>query len=190
MDETREDLAIAFLGRTTPMTDPGRRRLALRLFLRVTTMSDRFRHLVLDMAHHHLRCDNRRLLIDQKRTPGVIDLVDLQLLRKLVFGAGGQYADQVDPVTASFLLKLDRAPFSFAEPKAWKRLFLQALSLCLLRDREGEAGAGTIDETAAASLIQSIEAGGTGANTAALLELLSNKTSGLPPALEALAAKK
>jgi len=132
LTDTAEERLFEAAGDENPITDPGFRHLLLRLLLRATKVSNRFQRQVLDMVQHHLMHDEQRLLIDLPRQPGTIDIVDLQLIRKLVYGAGGQYDRPIDQSTVNFLIELDQPSFTVIDQEAWRRFFRKAMSLHLV----------------------------------------------------------
>lgn len=134
LTDIAETRLLDAIGDEDPIINSGHRHLALRLLLRATEVSERFRRLVLNMVQHHLMHDSQRLLIDLSRQPGTIDIVDLQLIRKLVFGAGGQYDRPIDQSTANFLIELDQPCFTVIDQDAWRRLFRKAMSLHLVEN--------------------------------------------------------
>ena len=185
LSDTAEEQLLKALGETTPIMDPGCRRLVLRLMFRATKVSKRFEDLVLQMVYHHLTNDDRRLLVDLPRQPGHIDIVDLQLIRKLVYGAGGQYPMEVSRGGAEFLLRLDRDSFRFVDAEAWRQLLMKAISLHLVGVTPiDERSHIQIDEAAARWFVEQIDGGRTGRNTASLISLLRNQFENLPSCIE------
>lgn len=186
--EAEQDL-IDMIGDQTPIVDLGLRRLVLRLLFRSTETSERFQRLAFDMVHHHLMQDRCRLLIDLPRQAGTVDIVDLQLIRKLIYGAGGQYPRPVSRVAVDFLLDLDQTSPAFIDQAAWQHLFLKAMSHHLINDQDQRDHADIeIDEGAALWLAERIEAGRTGPNTNSLVQLLAQEISYVPPCLATLLA--
>ncbi len=187
----KEDFLFDVIGEVIPMTDLGHRRLALRLLLRATHVSPRHQRLVFDTVLHHLMHEDRRLLIDLERQAGSVDVLDLHLIRKLVYGAGGQYQGKIDRMTADFLLSLDQARLDFVDPLAWQHLFLKAMSLHLVMNRTHRNGIkGQIDDEAAGWLIEQIEAGRSGRHTTSLIRHLGQNVGSLPDCLNRLVSDR
>lgn len=187
LTDNAEDRLFGAIGEGAPIIDLGHRRLMLRLLLRATKVSERYRRLVFDTVHHHLMHDQRRLLIDLPRQAGAIDVVDLQLIRKLIRGAGGQYPCAIGRAAADFLLILDQAPLAFSDQDGWRKLFLKAMSHHLVSNPPHQNHTpGQIDENAAKWLAEQIKAGRSGFNTNALISHLADIAKCLPKCLEAL----
>ena len=184
-----EDRLFEIIGDGDPITDIGFRHLVLRLLFRATDVSERFRNAVLTLVHHHLMHDDQRLLIDLPRQAGTIDIVDLQLVRKLAFGAGGQYDRPIERSVADFLLLLDQGAFTVIEKEAWHRLFIKAMTRHLLGPPILEEQAvDEIDEDASQWLVEQINAGRSGRTMAALIQHLIDQGPCLPPSLQTSAA--
>ena len=184
-----EDQLLKLVGGRSPITDLGHRQLILRIFFRSTEVSERYRGLVLDMAHHHLMHDDRRLLADLPRQAGTIDIVDLQLIRRLVFGAGGQYACSVDRATANFLLDLDQPSFTMIDQEAWRHLYVKGMSIHLVGSTSLEDHVRSErDNRASAWLAEQCNAGRSGRHASALIQHLIDQGNDLAPNLRALVA--
>ena len=175
LEPAAEQMLIDAIGDDRPVIDPGHRRLSLRLHLRMTDPSERYQRLVLDMMRHHLLHDRTRLLVDLPRSPGTVDPVDLQLIRKLVLGAGAQDPGPISRVAAGFLLDIDEAPLTITDEATWKTFLLQVLSRHLsLEPTEERAHSLPRDDDAAAWLKGRIEAGREGRNAGTIQDLLKD----------------
>ncbi len=183
--DAMEDRLLTSIGASAPIMDLGHRRLALRLFLRATKVSKHYQQLVFDTVHHHLLHDDRRLLIDLQRQAGSIDIIDLQLVRKLIYGAGGQYPVKIGQTAADFLLKLDLPSFSIASPDMWQDLISKAMCLYLTMDclRPGESRR-QIDDDSVSWFAEQLTAGRSGSSTATVIAHLAREVDDLPPQLE------
>ncbi len=186
LHEAMEDRLLASIGASAPILDPGHQRLALRLFLRAADVSQRYRQLVLDTVHHHLQHDDHRLLSDLQRQAGSIDVIDLQLIRKLIYGAGGQYPVKIGQITADFLLKLDSPPFSFSSLDMWQSFFSKAMGHYFAADplRPDETS-DRIDNDSVRWFAEQLAAGHSGPGTATVVAHLVREVECLPPQLEA-----
>jgi hypothetical protein len=171
-----EDLLLDAAGERAPIVDAGHRRLLLRLLLRATRVSERYQRLVFDMVRHHLAHDRRRLLIDLPREPGTVDLVDLQLIRKLIFGAGGHDAEKVARAPVALLLEIDRTIAAITDPDAFGHLLERVLPLHLaLGPGDGPAVEAGVDQDAADWLKAQVEAGRTGPRSTSLIASLTER---------------
>lgn len=124
-------ILLAWLGEGTPVADIGERRLILRLLLKADDVPERFERRVLDALSENLLEHSERWLGNGSREAGVIDVLDMQLLRKSVYGAGRKAPNRISSVAADFLADLDRRALSFMEPGAWRSLLIDALALHL-----------------------------------------------------------
>jgi hypothetical protein len=104
---------LDWIGGDVPITDLAERRLLLRLLLRSERPDRTFRSHVLAVAAAELIHGDHRVCSDAPRQPGVIDAIDgvidaidLQLVRRLVHGAADQETPDVDPEVARFLAAL------------------------------------------------------------------------------------
>ena len=107
--------------------DLAERRLLFRLLLRSHRQNPLFRERVLAIAAAHLIHADRRLGDDAPRRPGTIDAVDLQLVRRLLFGPGAQDDAILDRPAAGFLAKLWEGVDAGRSNEDWPALFAYAV---------------------------------------------------------------
>lgn len=177
LTEVAEEQLFSAIGGPAPIIDPGHRRLVLRLFLRITKVSKCLQNLVFDLVYRHLLEDKHRLLVDLRRQAGMVDILDLQLIRKLVFGVGRQDPATINRIAVGFLLRLDQSPLTFSDLETWKNLLLKAVSYHITTDHAGQdQSLVRIDEDAARRLIEHIHAHHKGRHKAALIAHLTCST--------------
>ncbi|MEM8948460.1 MAG: hypothetical protein AAGC99_03920 [Pseudomonadota bacterium] len=136
-----EDLLVAWLGEGTSIDHVNERRLTLRILLRVTNTPDRIERRVLGAVSSNLLSQSERWLGNGQRSPGVLDALDMQLIRRLVCRAEGHYQRNCSRAAIVFLLKLNEQMEGFADPEGWRQLILHCaarhLSVELKKDFEG-----------------------------------------------------
>ena len=92
---------------------------------------------------------DRALFGHQARRPGAIDRADVEVIRRLVYGRGGQSGLAISRTEAEFLFALERATAGAANDPAWRELFVKAITMHLLY---GGASPDGVDEEEAAWL--------------------------------------
>lgn len=122
---------LAWLGEGASIEDLGERRLASRIFLKARRVSDVFEQRVLGAIKDNLLHRSERWLGGGRREAGVIDALDMQLIRRSIYGAGGQYPIRVSPTAVAFLFDIARRASSFEDPAAWRGLLVDAVALHL-----------------------------------------------------------
>ena len=85
---------------------------------------------------------------------GIIDDNEVDMLKKVIYGAGGGDGEGVDRAEADFLFDLNDSTSGKNNSSAWKELFVEAISKHILED---EKSPGVIDEGEADWLIGRIE---------------------------------
>lgn len=84
----------------------------------------------------------------------IIDDNEVDMIKKVIYGAGGSAGEGVDRAEADFLFDLNDATSGKNNASAWKNLFVEAISEHVLED---EISPGAIDEDEADWLIGRIE---------------------------------
>ena len=180
-----ERMLLDWIGDGASSANFGERRLILRLMFRAATVSERFQRFVLAMLRDNLVDEEHRLLSGEPRRPGEIDAIDLQLIRKVIYGAGGQYPIAVGRAAADFLFDLGSSATGFTDPAAWRALFVKAIAMHLLLAGRTP---GCVDDDQAAWLIDRLQEPCAPDDRAALLGHLRAEGVSLPAALAALGA--
>lgn len=124
LPEERENILLRWLEEGDPFSNVGERRLMLRLFLKASHLSDRFERCLLDAVKENLLHHSARWLDGRYREAGVIDALDMHLVRRLVCGSDGQYPAALSRARLDFLTALDREARAFNDPSSW-RSFVQ-----------------------------------------------------------------
>jgi hypothetical protein len=167
--------------------DPTELRLLLNLMFRSTGSSERFRAFVMAAVERSVLHSGQALYGQAARRPGAIDQADVEVIRRLVYGSGGQSGLAVSRAEAEFLFALDRATAGADNDPAWRELFVKAIAMHLLF---GGATPDVVDADEAAWLAGQIGAGrGDPANRQALLAYLKQEAIRLDPSLAPLYAR-
>jgi hypothetical protein len=187
LTEDAERMLLSWIGAGGSVDEPTELRLLLSLMFRSSATSERFRAVVLRAVEHSVLHSDRALFGHQARRPGAIDRADVEVIRRLVYGRGGQSGLAISRTEAEFLFALERATAGAANDPAWRELFVKAITMHLLC---GGASPDGVDEEEAAWLAQQIGARpGAHANECALLAYLKQEAARLHPALEPLYAR-
>ena len=153
-------MLLAWLGEGRSIADIGERRLALRLLLKADDVTEPFERRVFDALLESLLKQSARWLGKGSREAGMIDALDMQLIRRAVFGAGRRSPNKISSVAAEFLIELDRQVLSFKEPGVWRDFLIDALSRHLHgRVQPGQATALALDGELQACLKTWFDAG-------------------------------
>ena len=167
--------------------DPTELRLLLNLIFRSNGSSERFRAFVLAAVERSVLHSDHALFGHQGRRPGAIDRADVEVIRRLVYGTGGQSGLAISRAEAEFLFALNRATAGADNHPAWRELFVKAVTMHLLF---GGVSPDQVDESEAAWLIGQIDSGpGDRANERALLDYLKQEATSLHPSLAPLYAR-
>src|SRR5918996_2180590 len=107
-------------------------RLLLNLIFRTNGSSETFHAYVLDAVRHSVLHGREALYGTAPRTPGAIDAADVEVIRKLVYGLGGQKGMAIGAAEAAFLFELNHATAGAPNTPAWRDLFVKAITMHLL----------------------------------------------------------
>jgi uncharacterized membrane protein YebE (DUF533 family) len=88
---------------------------------------------------------------------GVIDADEVKMLKTVIYGSGGGEGACVSRAEADFLFELNDAVSGKKNSPAWKSLFVEAITKCVLED---EKTPGIVDDTEAKYLMSKIQADG------------------------------
>lgn len=157
-------------------------RLLLNLMFRTNGCSERFRAYVRDAVRHSVLHGSQALYGQGARKPGVIDAADVEIIRKLVYGLGGQNGMAISAAEAEFLFELEHATTGAPNAAAWRDLFVKAITMHLLF---AGASPDRVDEAEARWLLAHIPADKVSPNEQALLAYLKQE-AGLHPSLAPL----
>lgn len=131
-----ETVFLSWLGDGVSIEDANERRLTLRILMRASNIPDRIERRVLDAVKENLLHESERWLDVGSRSAGVIDALDMHLIRRLVLGAGGQYPRKSSRAAVTFLLGLDQHVEQFVEPNEWRQLLIGCIASLLAVDQK------------------------------------------------------
>lgn len=132
LTEDAERMLMEWIGPADAIDDGTELRLLLRLMFRTNGCSETFRVYVLDAVRHSVLHSRQALYGDAERRPGVIDAADVEVIRKLVYGMGGQSGMAISTAEAEFLFELQHATAGAPNAPAWRDLFVKAVTMHLL----------------------------------------------------------
>jgi hypothetical protein len=132
LTEDAERMLMEWIGPAEAIDDGTELRLLLSLIFRSNGSSDKFRAYVLNAVRHSVLHSRQGLYSHATRTPGVIDAADVEVIRKLVYGLGGQSGMAISAAEAEFLFELNRATAGAPNARAWRDLFVKAITMHLL----------------------------------------------------------
>jgi len=189
LTEQAERLLLGHIGDGDgSVDDPTELRLLLNLIFRNNGSSERFRAFVLAAVERSVLHSDHALYGHQGRRPGAIDRADVEVIRRLVYGTGGQSGLAISRAEAEFLFALNRATAGADNHPAWRELFVKAVTMHLLF---GGVSPDQVDESEAAWLLGQIGSGpGDRANERALLDYLKQEATSLHPSLTPLYADR
>jgi hypothetical protein len=153
LTEDAERMLMDWIGPADAIDDGTDLHLLLRLMFRTNGSSEAFRAYVLDAVHHSVLHSSEALYGHAARKPGVIDAADVEVIRKLVYGLGGQGGMAISAAEAEFLFELQHATAGAPNATAWRDLFVKAITMHLLFAGDSPD---RIDETEARWLLEQI----------------------------------
>lgn len=124
-----EKLLLAWLGGGVSIGHPNERRLISRILLKASIIPPLVEQRALDALKENLLHQSERWLGVGERSAGIIDVLDMQLIRRLAYGPGGQCARSNDLALVTFLLDLERHATQFIDQEGWRELLMG----CVLR---------------------------------------------------------
>lgn len=183
LTEEAEQMLMTWIGPSDEVDDGTELRLLLSLVFRTNGCSEAFRSYVLDAVRHSVLHSSQGLYGDAARMPGAIDAADVEIIRKLVYGLGGERGMAIGRTEAQFLFELDRATAGAANVPAWQELFVKAIAMYLLF---AGPSPDSVDDQEAQWLVEQIDAcAGDLGNVRALLAYLRDE-GGLHPLIDEL----
>lgn len=118
---------------------------------------------------------------------GVVDMEEVDMLRKVIYGSGGAGGADVDREEADLLFEINDATTGNDNAPEWQTLFVEAISKHVLED---EVSPNEIDEDESAWLVSRIEGDGQlDDNEKALLNAVKEKATGISEKLTLLIEK-
>lgn len=132
LTEDAERMLMDWIGPAEAIDDGTELRLLLSLMFRTNGSSEAFRAYVLDAVRHSVLHSSQALYGQAGRRPGVIDAADVEVIRKLVYGLGGQSGMAISVAEAGFLFELEHATAGSPNALAWRDLFVKAITMHLL----------------------------------------------------------
>jgi hypothetical protein len=184
LTEEAERTLFEWLGPRPSVEDPTELRLLLNLIFRTSGCSERFRSYVLKGVEHGVLSSDFALCGRGERQPGAIDKADVEVIRRLIYGSGGQRGMAIGRAEAEFLFDLNRATAAADNHPAWRELFVKAITMHVLY---GGASPDQVDEQEALWLSGRLGADWEqDANQRALLAYLRQEATSVHPLLEPL----
>jgi hypothetical protein len=132
LTEHAERMLMDWIGPAAAIDDGTELRLLLSLMFRTNGSSEAFRAYVLEAVRHSVLHSSQALYGQAGRRPGVIDAADVEVIRKLVYGLGGQSGMAISVVEVGFLFELEHATAEAPNAPAWRDLFVKAITMHLL----------------------------------------------------------
>jgi hypothetical protein len=182
LTEEAEQMLMTWIGPPEAIDDGTELRLLLNLMFRTNGCSEALRAYVLEAVRHSVLHSRQALYGHAARVPGAIDAADVEIIRKLVYGLGGQSGMAISASEAEFLFELQRATAAAANAPAWRDLFVKAITMHLLF---AGPSPDLVDEQEAHWLLKQIRSDGDHPNERALLAYLKQEGA-LHPLLEPL----
>lgn len=184
LNEDAEEMLIDWIGPGPAVDDITELRLLLNIMFRTNGSSERFRRYVLDAVRHSVLHSDQALFGKAERIPGAIDSADVEVVRKLIYGMGGQNGMAISQTEAEFLFELNRTTAGADNVPVWRDLFVKAITMYLLF---GGPSPDQIDQPEAEWLVGQMRADQTNdPNERALLTYLQQEATSLHPALTPL----
>jgi hypothetical protein len=132
LTEDAERMLMDWIGPAEAIDDGTELRLLLHLMFRTNGSSEAFCAYVRDAVRHSVLHSSQPLYGQSERKPGVIDAADVEVIRKLVYGLGGDGGMAISAAEAAFLFELQHATAGAANAPAWRDLFVKAVTMHLL----------------------------------------------------------
>jgi hypothetical protein len=132
LTEDAERMLMDWIGSADAIDDGTELRLLLHLMFRTNGSSEAFRAYVLDAVRHSVLHSRQALYGRGERRPGMIDAGDVEAIRKLVYGLGGQSGMAIGAAEADFLFELQHATAGAPNAPVWRDLFVKAITMHLL----------------------------------------------------------
>jgi hypothetical protein len=123
---------MEWIGPAEAIDDGTELRLLLHLMFRTNGSSEAFCAYVRDAVRHSVLHSSEPLYDQAGRKPGVIDAADVEVIRKLVYGLGGEGGMAISAAEAAFLFELEHATAGAPNAPAWRDLFVKAITMHLL----------------------------------------------------------
>ncbi len=126
-----EEMLLAWLGDGVAIDHVNERRLILRILLKATSTPVLLERRVLDAVKENFLHHSERWIGAGERSKGVVDALDMQLIRRLTHGARGQYPRRSNQAVVSFLVDLEQQVKQFTDREGWRRLLIDCVALHL-----------------------------------------------------------
>ena len=130
MPEESEACLLAWMGESVEIPNLAERRLAVRLLLKSWARPGRLEQRVFQALENNILHQNQRWLERGERRPGVIDSLDIHLIRRLLSAGDDGERLTVNRLQAEILFSLDRHATEVTDVDAWQRLLGQADVAC------------------------------------------------------------
>ena len=186
LDQREVPELIKALGATgRPLDEGGGLRLVIKIIAETDGgCPDELRAFALQAVRRSVLHGERALFGKGPRRPGVIDAADVEIVRRIIYGTGGENGLAISRPEAELLFDLNDATATEENAPAWRDLFVKAITMHVLFSGDSPE---RVDEPEARWLIERIGADGREhGNEAALLRYLRREAYALHPMLEPL----
>jgi hypothetical protein len=184
LTEDAERMLFEWIGPGPAVDDPTELRFLLNLFFRTNGCSERLRAFVLRAVEQSVLYSEQALFGHAGRRAGAIDKADVEVIRRLIYGSGGQNGLAISRTEAEFLFALNRATAGAENDPAWRDLFVKAITMHVLFGGDSPE---RVDQDEAAWLTAQIgDEESDRTNERALLAYLKREAASLHPSLEPL----
>ncbi len=139
LSSEKEALLLSWLGDNGPIEAVSERRLTLRILLKATNAPECLERRLLGNLSHMLLHRPERWSGGEERSPGRIDAMDMQLIRRLIDRHADDGSCQVSAAMAAFLLDIEWKAYSFNDPSSWRRLLVETILKHLDPERPDKA---------------------------------------------------
>lgn len=129
-----EEMLLTWLGDGISIDHVNERRLILRILLKTSSIPVLVEQRVLHAVEDNLLNQSERWLGVGERSVGVVDVLDMQLIRRLAHRAGGQYPQRCNRAVISFLIGLDQHAKQFIDQEGWRQLLVDCVARHLRTD--------------------------------------------------------
>ncbi len=187
LDEETAALLMDRVGADGKVLEPTELKLLLNVTFRSNGAPDDFQHFVMEAVRASVLNSSTSLFGHGERIPGAIDADDVEAIRKLIYGTGGEAGMAVGRAEANLLFDLNDATAEADNAPEWRVLFVKAIAKHLLYAGESPT---EVDGAEAQWLIEHIGADGIdNANIRALLAYLKQEAEAIAPALSEVCAQ-
>jgi hypothetical protein len=183
IDDQEAEQLIARITADDRIDEATELRLLLNVHFRCKACSQTLQDFLLDAVRRSVLESTQAIDGKGAREPGVVDDHDVEILRRLVYGRGGDAGMAISRREAELLLDLDAATDPDRNARSWSDLLAKAVTMHLLFSG---ASPDKVDEPEARWLAERVEAhGGVSHALRALLSYVRQEATDIHPVLDA-----